>query len=261
MKIAYQKIQKIILDRYQHNARSLPRRQTIDPYQIMVSEIMLQQTQVDRVIPKYLHFLELFPTLQSLADADKTTLLTARSGLGYNSRAINLQKAAQVIVKEYKNTFPQTKEELIKLPGIGPYTAGAICAFAYNQDVTVIDINIKRVLIHLLHLDPNISPKDLEKIVAAILPTWQSRTRYNALMDYGALVLTSKKTGIRSPAQSKFQGSARQVRGNLIKHLTKFSPIAVDEAKKKFYHSDFDKIIEKMKQQGIIHVINHTISL
>ncbi len=80
-------------------------------------------------------------------------------------------------------------------------------------------------------------------------------------MDYGALVLTSKKTGIRSPAQSKFQGSARQVRGNLIKHLTKFSPIAVDEAKKKFYHSDFDKIIEKMKQQGIIHVINHTISL
>ena len=169
MKIAYQKIQKTILDRYQHNARSLPRRQTTDPYQIMVSEIMLQQTQVDRVIPKYLHFLELFPTLQSLADTDKTTLLTARSGLGYNSRALNLQKAAQVIVHEYKYIFPQTKDELIKLPGIGPYTAGAICAFAYNQDVTVIDINIKRVLIHLLQLDPDISPKDLEKIVEDIL--------------------------------------------------------------------------------------------
>ncbi len=170
MKIAYQKIQKTILDRYKINARVLPRRQTTDPYQIMVSEIMLQQTQVDRVIPKYLNFLELFPTLQSLADADKTKLLTARSGLGYNSRALNLQKAAQAIVHEHKNIFPQTKDELIKLPGIGPYTAGAICAFAYNQDVTVIDINIKRVLIHLLHLDSNINPKDLEKIVADILP-------------------------------------------------------------------------------------------
>lgn len=261
MKIAYQKIQKMILDRYNDKARSLPRRKTSDPYQIMVSEIMLQQTQVDRVIPKYLHFLELFPTLQSLADADKTKLLTARSGLGYNSRALNLQKAAQAIVHEHKNTFPQTKEELIKLPGIGPYTAGAICAFAYNQDVTVIDINIKRVLIHLLHLDPDISPKDLEKIVADILPHWQSRTRYNALMDYGALVLTSKKTGIKSPTQSKFQGSARQVRGNLIKHLTKFGPIAIDEAKQKFYHNNFEKIIEKMQQQGIIQIENQIIIL
>lgn len=170
MQPSYENIQKTILDRYRQNARSLPRRQTTDPYQIMVSEIMLQQTQVDRVIPKYLHFLELFPTIQSLAKADKTKLLTARSGLGYNSRALNLQKAAQTIVHEYKNIFPQTKEELIKLPGIGPYTAGAICAFAYNQDVTVIDINIKRVLIHLLHLDPEINQKNLEKIVSDILP-------------------------------------------------------------------------------------------
>lgn len=170
MKIVYTKIQNTIFTWYQTHVRSLPRRETTDPYQIMVSEIMLQQTQVDRVIPKYLHFLELFPDIQSLAKADKTKLLTARSGLGYNSRALNLQKTAQFIVNEHKNIFPQTKEELIKLPGIGPYTAGAICAFAYNQDVTVIDINIKRVLIHLLKLDPEINPKDLEKIVADILP-------------------------------------------------------------------------------------------
>lgn len=160
----------MILDRYAKTARSLPWRQTTDPYQIMVSEIMLQQTQVERVIPKYLHFLQLFPDIQSLAQADKTKLLTVRSGLGYNSRALNLQKTAQAIVSQHKNIFPQNKDELIKLPGIGPYTAGAICAFAYNQDVTVIDINIKRVLIHLLQLDPDISPKDLEKIVADILP-------------------------------------------------------------------------------------------
>lgn len=257
----YKNIQDMILDRYRQNARSLPWRQTIDPYKIMVSEIMLQQTQVDRVIPKYLHFLELFPDLQSLAQADKTTLLTARSGLGYNSRALNLQKTAQTIIHQYKGIFRQTKDELIKLPGIGPYTAGAVCAFAYNQDVTVIDINIKRVLIHLLKLDPQITTKDLEKIVADILPKGQSRIWYNALMDYGAMVLTSRKTGIKSSTQSKFQGSARQVRGNLIKHLTKFGPIKIQDAKKKFAHDEFDSIITKMEKQGIINVNNNIISL
>lgn len=261
MKSAYQKIQHTILDRYAHNARDLPRRQTTDPYQIMVSEIMLQQTQVDRVIPKYLHFLKLFPDSTSLASADKTKLLTARSGLGYNTRALNLQKAAQTIVHQHKNIFPQTKDELIKLPGIGPYTAGAICAFAYNQDVTVIDINIKRVLIHLLQLDPAISSKDLEKIVADILPRGQSRTRYNALMDYGALVLTSKKTGIKSPTQSKFQGSARQVRGNLIKHLTKFGSIKLKDAQQKFHHEKFEEIIAKMQREWTIAIRNQIISL
>lgn len=97
--------------------------------------------------------------------------------------------------------------------------------------------------------------------MADILPKGQSRTRYNALMDYGALILTSKKTGIKSPTQSKFQGSARQVRGNLIKHLTTFGPISIDEAKKKFYHDNFEKIIEKMQQQGIIHIKNNQIRL
>jgi A/G-specific adenine glycosylase len=197
--------QQTVLDRYTHHKRDLPWRETTDPYRIRVSEIMLQQTQVDRVIPKYLHFLQLFPTVISLAQADKSTLLGARSGLGYNSRALNLQKAAQVIVQEYQGMVPHTVDQLKKLPGIGPYTAGAICAFAFNQEVSVVDINIKRVLIHTFGLDENIGIKDLETIAVACIPQGKSCQWHNALMDYGSSVLTSKKTGIKSAKQSTFQ--------------------------------------------------------
>lgn len=119
MKISRKKIdafQQMILDRYAQHKRDLPWRQTTNPYHIRVSEIMLQQTQVDRVIPKYLYFLQLFPTIQTLAQGDKSQLLTARSGLGYNSRALNLQKAAQMIVDVYDGIVPNTIEQLKKLP-------------------------------------------------------------------------------------------------------------------------------------------------
>lgn len=256
-----QHFQHTVLDRYAQHKRDLPWRQTINPYEIRVSEIMLQQTQVDRVIPKYLNFLALFPTLEKLADTDKTTLLTARSGLGYNSRALNLQKAAQVIMNEYGGTVPNAIEQLKKLPGIWPYTAGAICTFAFNKEVPVIDINIKRVLIHTFGLDENVSTKELETIALQCVPKGKSCEWHNALMDYGSSVLTSKKTGIKSATQSKFQGSAREVRGNLIKHLTKFGPIAVDEAKQKFHHDDFDRILEKMVNDWLVVVKNGMIGL
>lgn len=121
MIISHKKVdafQQTILDRYAQHRRDLPRRQTTNPYHIRISEIMLQQTQVDRVIPKYLNFLELFPTLQKLAHTDKPALLTARSGLGYNSRALNLQKAAQLIMNEYGGIVPNTVDQLKNLPGI-----------------------------------------------------------------------------------------------------------------------------------------------
>lgn len=257
----YTNIQNTILQRYKKNARDLPRRKTTDPYHILVSEIMLQQTQVDRVIPKYIAFLKKFPSCKVLAQASKQDLLSMRSGLWYNTRALNLQKAAQKIIQEYNDHIPTTKEALVKLPWIWPYTAGAICAFSCNQDVSVIDINIKRVLIHLLKLDPNIPAKELEQIVYDILPKGKSRIRYNALMDYGALVLTSKKTGIKSPKQSTFQGSARQVRWNIIKHITKNGKLSIAEAQELYPHEDFEKIIQKMQQQNIIHIYKDNISL
>lgn len=246
--------QHTVLDRYAQHKRDLPRRQTINPYEIRVSEIMLQQTQVDRVIPKYLHFLQLFPTIQTLAQGDKSQLLTARSGLGYNSRALNLQKAAQVIMHKYGWTIPNTIEQLKKLPGIWPYTAGAICAFAFNKEVPVVDINIKRVLIHTFRLDENIGGRELETIALQCVPEGKSCERHNALMDYGSSVLTSKKTGIKSAKQSTFQWSQRQVRGNIIKHLTKYGKITASEAKKLFPHDDFDVILEKMTRDWLVLV-------
>lgn len=256
-----QQFQQHILDRYAHHRRDLPWRKTTDPYHIRVSEIMLQQTQVDRVIPKYNNFLQLFPNVQALATADKQQLLAAWSGLWYNSRALNLQKAAQLIVDEHTCIVPHTVDELKKLPWIGPYTAGAICAFAYNQEVPVVDINIKRVLIHTFQLDENISTKDLESIALQCIPKWRSCERHNALMDYGSSVLHSKATGIRSAKQSTFQWSTRQVRGNIIKHLTKYGSISIQAAREKFPHKEFDDILEKMVSDGLVITRNRIISL
>ncbi len=249
-----QQFQQTVLDRYATHRRDLPWRKTTDPYRIWISEIMLQQTQVDRVIPKYLHFLQLFPTIIALANADKQTLLAAWSWLGYNSRALNLQKAAQVVIDEYHGIVPDTIEQLKKLPWIWPYTAGAICAFAFNKEVPVVDINIKRVLIHTFKLDENISTKQLETIALQCVPKGKSCIWHNALMDYGSSVLHSRATGIRSAKQSTFQWSQRQVRGNIVKHLTKYGKIAIDDARKMFFHEAFDTIVEKMVDEGMIKI-------
>lgn len=222
---------------------------------------MLQQTQVDRVIPKYHAFLDKFPNFESLAHASKTDVLGMRSGLGYNSRALNLQKCAHAIIQQYQWILPKDIIILKTLPGIWPYTSAALCAFVYNMDVTVIDINIKRVLIYHFQLDPKISDKQLHELASSCIPIGKSKIRHNALMDYGSTVYTSKKTGITSPRQSTFQGSTRQVRGNLIKYLTQYHRISYTKAKHQFPHIDFDNIIKKMLKEEIIHLQDDTITL
>jgi A/G-specific adenine glycosylase len=161
--------QQKILSRYQIHKRDLPRRDTFDPYKVLVSETMLQQTQVDRVIPKFLAWMETLPTLRDLAAVEKHTLLSLWSGLGFNSRAIRLQQAAKIIVDSsnvlsnpppqavplpyqggHLDGFPTNREEWMALPGIGPYTSAAILAFAFNQEVPVVDTNIRRVLMREL---------------------------------------------------------------------------------------------------------------
>ncbi len=139
--------QASILAWYKVNKRSLPWRSTSDPYRIMVSEIMLQQTQVDRVLPKYLQFIKAYPSIEDLAKAPPAKLIALWSGLGYNRRIINLQRAAQHIVT--RESFPDQLEELLLLPGIGPYTSRAILSFAYAKDVAVVDTNVRRVFSRL----------------------------------------------------------------------------------------------------------------
>src|SRR5512138_1999106 len=137
-------IRAALLEWFTRHGRDLPWRHTRDPYQIMVSEIMLQQTQVDRVVPKFRVFLELFPNLAALAAAPTAEVIRVWTGLGYNRRAVNMQRAARAVLDEHGGRFPADLAALLKLPGIGPYTAGAIACFAFEQDVAFMDTNIRR---------------------------------------------------------------------------------------------------------------------
>ena len=170
-------IQQNILSWYTQNGRKLPRRETKDPYAIHISEVMLQQTQVDRVIPYFHQRMKDFPDYKTLAQATKTDLLSHRSGLGFNSRVLRLQQCAQIIVEKWENGewkdkfLPKDREILQKLPGIGPYTSAAIMAFSRNLSIPVIDTNIRRVLIFLFKLPETITTKALEAFAKTVIPT------------------------------------------------------------------------------------------
>ncbi len=214
---------------YRRNGRHrLPWRQTRDPYKILVSEIMLQQTQVERVTPFYKNFLQRFPTVQALARSPLSSALRQWQGLGYNRRAKHLREAAKEIVTRHRGIFPTSVEDLEALPGIGPYTARAVAAFAYGQDVVVVETNIRTAVIH--HFFPGkkkINDRDIEKVLARALPKGRAREWYGALMDYGAYL---KRSGVshnaRSVAyarQSKFSGSLREARGAILRALARAS--------------------------------------
>jgi len=252
-------IQHNILSRYTKHGRKLPRRKTVDPYAIHISEVMLQQTQVDRVVPYFHQRMKDFPDYQSLAKASKTDLLKHRSGLGFNSRALRLQDCAKTIIaknwpkiaekltkgwlkvidgdfqiqnstfkiQNWKVDLTELRAELQKLPWIWPYTSATIMAFSRNLPVPVIDTNIRRVLIFLFKLPETITAKELEEFATKIIPTWKSRDRHNALMDQWALLLTARKTKIKPLSkQSKFEGSDRQVRWWVMKQLTKAASLS-----------------------------------
>jgi A/G-specific adenine glycosylase len=253
--------QQAILIWYKKHKRDLPWRKTGDPYKILVAEIMLQQTQVDRVIPFYHRFIDTYPTLGDLALADKKTLLKCWSGLGYNSRALRLKKLAQEVCKQ-GGTIPRSIKALVALPGIGPYTANAVMAFAFNKSVPVIDTNIRRVLIHKLQLQDTISLGELQKIAKDYIPKGKSRLWHNALMDYGALVLTSKKTGIKPLSkQSPFFGSDRWIRGNIVKQLVRKNTLSISVLKKSFKAKQLVRVIEKLMKEGVIVRNDDRISL
>ncbi|WP_298818930.1 A/G-specific adenine glycosylase [Chloroflexus sp.] len=187
-------IQSDLLQWFASHARDLPWRRTRDPYAIMVAEIMLQQTQVDRVIPKYHAFLAAFPTLTALAAAPTAEVIRLWAGLGYNRRAINLQRAAQIIVTQHNGQVPDSVAVLRTLPGIGPYTAGAIACFAFEQDVAFLDTNIRRVVQRLCvgaDHEATATNADLLAHAAALIPPGQGWTWNQAIMELGALICTA----------------------------------------------------------------------
>ena len=219
-------LQQRLLVWYADNGRDLPWRHTTDPYSILVSEVMLQQTQVSRVVGRYESFLGRFPTLISLAQAPLADVLRIWLGLGYNNRAVRLQRCAELAGER----LPTSVGELERLPGLGPYTARALLIFAHNADLAAIDANVRRVLVHELDLPPGLSPRGLQSVAGNVLPAGRSRDWHNALMDYGALVLTSRATGLAPLSrQTAFEGSRRQLRARLLRCVVERDGAGIDE--------------------------------
>lgn len=238
---------------YGAHARDLPWRRTSDPYAILVSEVMLQQTQVSRTVPKYAEFLDSFPTLEALADAPVADVIRAWSGMGYNARAVRLHRLAVEVVARHGGKLPQTAEGLRALPGIGPYTAAAVACFAFGASEPVLDTNVYRVLSRVIHGLTPPERSELEPLARELLPgpdaPLDASAWAQALMDVGASVCSVSSPACRdcplephcaaAPAllredaprtlaeasvpyvakQGTFAGSARFYRGHIVAAL------------------------------------------
>lgn len=249
---------KSVLDYYtKYGRHELPWRTTTDPYAILVSELMLQQTQVARVEPKYKLFLETFPDVESLAKAPLSTVLQLWQGLGYNRRAKYLQETAKIIAAS-GGYFFRDRSRLMALPGIGTYTSGAILAFAYDVPVVMIETNIRTVFIHHFFADQDeVSDAEILELVAATLPKKDIRHWYYALMDYGSY-LKKTRGGMNSRSrhykkQAKFSGSSRQLRGIIIRLLST-GPKTVGELlpAQAFTEMEVQMQLEKLLREGLI---------
>jgi A/G-specific adenine glycosylase len=232
--------------------RDLPWRRTRDPWAVLVSELMLQQTQVARVVPRYQAFLARFPTPAVIAAAPVADVVRAWAGLGYNRRAVNLHRAAVVVVERHGGRLPATVAELVALPGIGRYTARAVLAFAYEADVGVVEVNSARVLARAAAGRP-LAPAEAQALADALVPPGRGWAWNQAMLDLGATVCTKSAprcgacplaaccawaaTGGPDPAvgsagaggrQSAFAGSDRQGRGRLVDAL-RHGPVAVGD--------------------------------
>lgn len=208
----------------QNNRSHLPWRTDYNPYDIFISEVMLQQTQVDRVIDKFIEFRKSFPDFKPLAVSELPQLLAAWQGLGYNRRALSLRNAARTIVEQYNGTLPDQPDQLVTLPGIGPATAASITAFAFNKPVVFLETNIRTVIIHhFCESEQPVPDSLLSEIAAEILDRKSPRQWYSALMDYGTMLKKQVGNLSRKSAtykkQSAFKGSRRELRGKILKQL------------------------------------------
>ena len=246
---AVAEVQAALLSWFDATGRRLPWRETVDGYAILVSEVMLQQTQVDRVIPVYHAFLRRFPTFESLADAPAGEVIRAWAGMGYNRRALNLQRAAQAVVDRHGGSLPTDAKALRSLPGVGEYTANALACFAQGRQVAVVDTNVRRVLGRVFHWPSTPTDREVAATAERVLPEGKAWSWNQALMDLGATVCTSRRPTcllcpVRSacraagafeaevlpasvaegragyrPKTERFEGSSRYFRGRVVAHL------------------------------------------
>jgi A/G-specific adenine glycosylase len=240
----FRKFEQEVWNYYKKNKRDLPWRHTTDPYHILVSEVMLQQTQVSRVISKYQEFLKKFPNITSLAQATKPEVLTLWQGLGYNRRALFLKKTCETLLEQslqkssnarqtsrlHKPQFPTSREELVKLPGIGQSTAGAILNFSFNTPTAFIETNIRAVFIyHFFKETSSVSDIHIHELIEETLKHKKQKVNprewFYALYDYGSMLkatLGKKKTALHKQSkhynkQTSFKGSNREIRSSILK--------------------------------------------
>ena len=215
---------ELLRDKSSELYRDMPWRRDTRPYYVLVSELMLQQTQVDRVVPKFEAFIARFPDETILAEASLSEVLALWNGLGYNRRAKYLHMAAKMIVNEFMGNFPDTPSELEKLPGVGPNTAGAIMAYTFNKPVVFIETNVRTVYFHHFfnELD-KVSDAELRTIVGETMDQEHPREFYWQLMDYGSWLKKQGAGKIRLSAhyvkQSPLKGSIREIRGQIVRAL------------------------------------------
>jgi len=250
---------RIVLDHYRESGRRMPWRETTDPYRVLVSEVMLQQTQVDRVRPKYAGFLEAFPDPAALARAQAADVLRAWQGLGYNRRALALQRAAARIVTEFGGRVPDDPDVLETLPGIGPATAAAIAVYAFGRPVAFIETNVRRVFLHFFFRGiSGVTDAEIRPLVERALDRERPREWYWALMDYGTLLARTVPNPNRRSAhhavQSRFEGSARQLRGRVLRALVEAGPLSSAELASRTGADParLTEILGKLRSEGFV---------
>lgn len=250
--------QNKIFSWWEVHKRDLPWRQTRDPYSILVSEMMLQQTQVLRVIPKYAELVEAYPTIKDLAQASAANVLRIWRGMGYNRRALYLHRAAKMIVETYHGVFPVSECLLSKLPGVGTYTARAILVFAFEKNIAMVDTNIRQIITHFFFKARPQKEKVIQEIADQLLPKGKSWAWHQALMDYGALALQSRtKSRDLNKKAIPFRESSRFYRGRIvdalrINHMRTndlISSLVKSYGKRPVY---YEALIDELEQDGLL---------
>ena len=253
------RFRKVVFDHAARHPRPMPWRLTDDPYKILLSEFMLQQTQVKRVVPKYTEFIERFPTVRSLAEATAGEVLAMWQGLGYNRRGKFLHSAARAVVERHGGHVPASLEELQNLPGVGEYTAAAVMAFAFHEPVVVVETNIRRAVLHLLcACEAAVPEASVRRAVARLVDSDDPRRWYYAFMDYGAylgrLLPNRNRRSAAYTRQSRFEGSVRQVRGQIVRVLTQEGALDVRRLEERLGPGDdrFGAAVDGLLKEGLV---------
>lgn len=250
---------KKIYDYYKQHKRPMPWRNCDNPYYVVISELMLQQTQVPRVLQKFPEFITAFPDFSALARAPMKDVITMWQGMGYNRRAKYLKQIAEKVVGEYGSILPSDSSILETFPGIGPATAGSIAAFAYNTPTIFIETNIRRVHLHFFFPETkDVHDKEIKQVVEQTLDRKQPREWYYALMDYGTMMMKSldnpNKRSKHYSLQSRFEGSDRQIRGRVLKVLVSQQNVTKEQFLRLLHDEEerVSQILDKMEQEGMI---------